>query len=179
MAEGAAFLVLERLDHAVSRGAHVYGLVSGYGLNCDAHHLTTPLKTGERAAACMRLALADAGLEPRDIGHINAHGTATKLNDSMESKGIQQVFGSDCPPVTGSKGVLGHMMGASGAAEAVCAILSANAGLVPPTANYERAGFRILSRYCAWRTAQHRPAARIVKFVRIRRSQCVPRALPG
>lgn len=137
MGEGAAFVVLERLDRAVSRGAHVYGMVSGYGLNCDAHHLTAPLGTGERAADCIRLALADAGLEPHDIGHVNAHGTATKINDSMESKAIQRVFGSDCPPVTGSKGVLGHMMGAAGAAEAVCAILSANSGLVPPTANHE------------------------------------------
>jgi 3-oxoacyl-[acyl-carrier-protein] synthase II len=137
MGEGAAFLVLERLDRAVRRGARVYGLVTGYGLNCDAHHLTAPLGDGQRAAECIRLALADAGLGHRDIGHINAHGTSTKLNDAMESKAIRITFGADCPPVTGPKGVLGHMMGAAGAAEAVSAMLSARAGLVPPTANHE------------------------------------------
>jgi 3-oxoacyl-[acyl-carrier-protein] synthase II len=139
MAEGGAFVVLERLDLALRRGARIYGLVLGYGLNCDAHHLTAPQPHGERAAACIGLALADSGCTPRDIGHINAHGTSTRLNDSMEAAAIRLSFPGGSPPVTGPKGVLGHMMGGAGAAEAVSALLSASSGLVPPTANYESA----------------------------------------
>jgi 3-oxoacyl-[acyl-carrier-protein] synthase II len=137
MAEGAAFVILERLDLALRRGARIHGLVLGYGLNCDAHHLTAPQPKGERAAECINKALADAGCAPRDIGHVNAHGTSTRLNDSMETKALCASFPDGPPPVTGPKGVLGHMMGGSGAAEAVSAVLSASSGLVPPTANYE------------------------------------------
>jgi 3-oxoacyl-[acyl-carrier-protein] synthase II len=137
MAEGAAFVVLERLDLALRRGARIYGLVLGYGLNCDAYHLTAPQPHGERAAECINKALADAACGPQDIGHINAHGTSTRLNDSMEAKAIHISFPDGSPPVTAAKGVLGHMMGGAGAAEAVSAILSASSGQVPPTANYE------------------------------------------
>lgn len=137
MSEGAAFVILERLDLALRRGARIYGLVLGYGLNCDAHHLTAPQPKGERAAACINKALTDSGCAPHDIGHINAHGTSTKLNDSMEAKAIHLSFPDGPPPVTAPKGVLGHMMGAAGAAEAVSAVLSAASGLVPPTANYQ------------------------------------------
>jgi 3-oxoacyl-[acyl-carrier-protein] synthase II len=137
MGEGAAFVVLERLDLALSRGARIYGLVLGYGLNCDAHHLTAPMPHGDRAAECISKAIADSGCGPQDIGHINAHGTSTKLNDSMEAKAIITAFPGGPPPVTAPKGVLGHMMGGAGAAEAVSAILSAASGQVPPTANYE------------------------------------------
>lgn len=137
MGEGAAFFVLERLDLALRRGARIYGLVLGYGLNCDAHHLTAPMPQGDRAAECINKALTDSGCGPEDIGHINAHGTSTKLNDSMEAKAIRTSFPDGPPPVTAPKGVLGHMMGGAGAAEAVSAILSASSGQVPPTANYE------------------------------------------
>lgn len=137
MGEGAAFLVLERMDLALARNAHVYAEVVGYGMTSDAHHLTAPRPDGQRAAACIRRALADAGLPPEAIGQVNAHGTSTHLNDAMEARAIRQVFGADGPPVTGSKGVFGHLMGAAGAAESVVSVLSAERGVVPPTANYE------------------------------------------
>ncbi|GLZ04855.1 3-oxoacyl-[acyl-carrier-protein] synthase 2 [Actinomadura sp. NBRC 104412] len=137
MGEGAAFLVLERLDVAARWGARVYAEVAGYGHTSDAYHPTAPLPDGTQAARCMRLALADAGLDPSDIGHLNAHGTGTRLNDAMEATALTAVFGQAPPPVTAPKGVLGHLMGAAGAAEAVVAALSARDGLVPPVANHE------------------------------------------
>jgi 3-oxoacyl-[acyl-carrier-protein] synthase II len=138
MGEGAVFLVLERLDLALARGARIYGEVVGYGLNSDAHHLTAPRPDGSGAAACMRTAIRDAGLAPEDIGHVNAHGTGTGLNDAMEARALATVFPAGPPPVTSAKGVFGHLMGAAGAAEAVLATLSAANGVVPPTANHER-----------------------------------------
>ncbi len=135
--EGAAFLVLERWDHAEGRGAHIYGEVLGYGRNSDAFHVTAPSPGGAGAAACMQLALGDAGLEPGDIGHINAHGTSTPLNDAAEAEAIAKVFGHPGPPVTSTKGVTGHLVGAAGAAEAVASFLALRDGVVPPTANHE------------------------------------------
>lgn len=137
MAEGAAFLVLERLDLAVARNARIYGEVLGYGSTNDAYHLASPRPGGVGAAEAMRRAIADAGLPPTAIGHVNAHGTSTRLNDAMESCALHVVFPAGVPPVTSCKGVLGHLMGAAGSAEAVIALLSARDGLVPPTANYE------------------------------------------
>jgi 3-oxoacyl-[acyl-carrier-protein] synthase II len=137
MGEGAAFLVLERWDHAQARGATIRGELLGYGRNCDAHHITAPAPGGAGAVQCMSLALDDAGLSPRDIGHINAHGTSTPLNDATESEAILKVFGEDAPPVTSTKGVTGHLVGAAGAAEAVATLLAGRDGLVPPVANYE------------------------------------------
>jgi 3-oxoacyl-[acyl-carrier-protein] synthase II len=138
MGEGGAALVLERWDAAVARGAHIYGELVGYGRNADAYHITAPSPGGEGAAACMQLALADAGLDATAIGHINAHGTSTPLNDAAESEAIHKVFGETPPPVTSTKGVTGHMIGAAGAVEAIAALLSIERGLVPPTANLER-----------------------------------------
>jgi 3-oxoacyl-[acyl-carrier-protein] synthase II len=138
MGEGAAFVVLERLDQAVGRQAKIWGEVSGYGRNADAYHVTAPSPGGAGAAACMQAALADACLEPAAIGHVNAHGTSTPLNDAAEAEAIVKVFGGDAPPVTSIKGVTGHLIGAAGAAEAVAALLSLNHGLIPPTANHER-----------------------------------------
>ena len=140
MAEGAGFMILEPLERARARGAKVYGEVSGYGRNADAYHITAPSPGGVGAAACMNQALDDAGLNPGDIGHVNAHGTSTPMNDSAEAEAIRRVFGDDAPPVTGSKGVLGHMVGAAGAAEAVIALVSMADGVVPPTANTDRIG---------------------------------------
>jgi 3-oxoacyl-[acyl-carrier-protein] synthase II len=140
MGEGAAALVLERWDRAVARGARIYAEFVGYGRNADAYHITAPSPGGEGAAACMQLALADADVEPAGIGHINAHGTSTPLNDSAEAEAIRKVFGAAPPIVTSTKGVTGHMIGAAGAAEAIAAILAITRGQVPPTANLERLG---------------------------------------
>lgn len=140
MSEGAAFMILEPLERARARGARVYAEISGYGRNADAYHITAPSPGGVGAAACMQQAIDDAGLDRADIGQVNAHGTSTPMNDSAEAEAIQKVFGDDGPPVTGSKGVLGHMVGAAGAVEAVIALLSMTDGVVPPTANVERLG---------------------------------------
>jgi 3-oxoacyl-[acyl-carrier-protein] synthase II len=140
IAEGAAFFVLESLERARARGARIYGEVAGYGRNADAHHITAPSPGGQGAAVCMQQAIDDAGLQPAEIGHINAHGTSTDLNDSAEAQAIQKVFGDAAPPVTSSKGVLGHMIAGAGAAEAVVALLSLRDGVVPPTANFHTAG---------------------------------------
>lgn len=135
MGEGAGFLLLERRDLAVARGARVYAELAGFGWNSDAFHLTAPSPDGEGAAACMRLALADAGLAPEEIGHVNAHGTSTKVNDGLEAKAISAVFGDTMPPVTAPKGVIGHLIGGGGAVEAVASIVGMDRGEVPPIAN--------------------------------------------
>jgi 3-oxoacyl-[acyl-carrier-protein] synthase II len=140
IAEGAGFVVLEPLGRALGRGAHVYGEVSGYGRNADAYHITAPSPGGAGAAACMQQALDDAGLGPSDLGHINAHGTSTELNDAAEAEAIHKVFGEVRPPVTSSKGVTGHMIAGAGAAEAIVALCSIRDGIVPPTANLEELG---------------------------------------
>jgi 3-oxoacyl-[acyl-carrier-protein] synthase II len=140
IAEGAGFVVLEPLERALGRGVHVYGEVAGYGRNADAYHITAPSPGGAGAAACMQQALDDAGLGSADIGHINAHGTSTELNDAAEAEAIRKVFGDGSPPVTSTKGVFGHMIGGAGAAEAVVALCSIRDGVVPPTANFEQLG---------------------------------------
>ncbi|HAP76948.1 MAG TPA: beta-ketoacyl synthase [Acidimicrobiaceae bacterium] len=134
LGEGAGILMLEEWDRAVARGATIVGEVLGAGSNADAHHITAPAPGGTGAIACMKLALADAGLEPGDIRHINAHGTSTPLNDAAESAAITAVFGAGAVPVTSTKGVTGHALGAAGALEAVAVLLSMEKGLIPPTA---------------------------------------------
>jgi 3-oxoacyl-[acyl-carrier-protein] synthase II len=140
MGEGAGALVLERWDRAVARGAHIYGEVAGYGRNADAYHITAPSPGGEGAAVCMQLALDDAGLAPADIGHINAHGTSTPLNVAADAEAIRKVFGEGAPPVTSTKGVTGHLIGAAGATEAIACLLSIARGAAPPTANVDHIG---------------------------------------
>jgi 3-oxoacyl-[acyl-carrier-protein] synthase II len=143
MGEGAAALVVERWDRAVARGAHIYGEIVGYGRNADAYHITAPSPGGEGAAACMQLALDDAGLSPADLSHVNAHGTSTPLNDAAEAEAIRKVFGEAAPPVTSTKGVTGHLVGAAGATEAVACLLALRNRAVPPTANLEHIGDEI------------------------------------
>jgi 3-oxoacyl-[acyl-carrier-protein] synthase II len=138
MGEGAAFVVLETLEHALARGARIHGEFLGYGMTCDAHHITSPLDDGAGMAACMEAALSDAGLAPSAIGHVNAHGTSTPQNDAAEAAALAKVFGEKALPVTSNKGVIGHLIGAAGAVEAVVALLAATRGLVPPTANHEK-----------------------------------------
>jgi 3-oxoacyl-[acyl-carrier-protein] synthase II len=140
IAEGSGFFVLEQLERALARGARIYGEVAGYGRNADAYHITAPSPGGVGAAACMQQALDDAGLASGEIGHINAHGTSTELNDASEAEAVRKVFGDDPPPITSNKGSLGHMIAGAGAAEAVAAMLSIRDGIVPPTANLERIG---------------------------------------
>ncbi|MDQ1520997.1 MAG: 3-oxoacyl-[acyl-carrier-protein] synthase, partial [Actinomycetota bacterium] len=140
MGEGASALVVEQWDHAVARGARIYGEIVGYGRNADAYHITAPSPGGEGAAACMQLALEDAGLEPGAVGHVNAHGTSTPLNDAAEAEALHKVFGEHAPPVTSTKGVTGHLIGAAGATEAVACLLALGRSEVPPTANVEHIG---------------------------------------
>jgi len=135
MGEGAAVLVLEEWEHAVARGATILGEVLGAGSNADAHHITAPSPGGAGAAACMRLALEDAGLAPADLVQINAHGTSTPLNDAAEAEAVRKVFGEHAPPVTSIKGVTGHPLGAAGALEAAATLLSFEHRLIPPTVN--------------------------------------------
>jgi 3-oxoacyl-[acyl-carrier-protein] synthase II len=137
-AEGAAALVLEELEHARRRGARVYGELLGAASTADAHHITAPAPGGNGAAACMELALADAQLQTSQIGHINAHGTSTPLNDLAEAQAIEKVFGAGRPPVTSVKGITGHALGGAGAIEAAAVTLSIERRLIPPTAGHER-----------------------------------------
>jgi 3-oxoacyl-[acyl-carrier-protein] synthase II len=136
MTEGAAALVLEDWDRAVARGATIYAELAGGASTADAHHITAPAPDGAGAVACMELALADAGIGPADVGHINAHGTSTPLNDLAESKAINKVFGEPGPLVTSTKGVTGHGLAAAGAIEAVAATLTIHHATIPPTAGY-------------------------------------------
>jgi 3-oxoacyl-[acyl-carrier-protein] synthase II len=137
MGEGAGFVVLEPYEAAVARGAPILGEVAGYGMTCDAHHITAPVEDGSGAAAAIEMALADAGLPASSIGHVNAHGTSTPHNDSAEAAAVAKVFGPGAVPVTSNKGAIGHLIGAAGAVEAIVALLSADRGVVPPTANHE------------------------------------------
>ncbi len=137
MTEGAAALVLEDWDRAVARGATIYAELAGAASTADAHHITAPSPDGSGAVACMELALADADIAPSDVGHINAHGTSTPLNDLAEARAITKVFGEPGPLVTSTKGVTGHGLAAAGAIEAVAAVLTIHHATIPPTAGYE------------------------------------------
>ncbi len=137
LAEGAATLVLEELEHARARGARIYAELLGAASTADAHHITAPSPDGTGAVACMELALADAGLSPGEVAHVNAHGTSTPLNDLAEAQAIRKVFGASAPPVTSIKGVTGHALGAAGAIEAVAVALTIDRRLIPPTAGLE------------------------------------------
>ena len=133
MAEGAGALVLETLEHATARGARIYGEILGAASTADAFHITAPREDGSGARRCMELAIIDAGLSLSDVGHINAHGTSTPLNDLAESKAINSLFGETSPPVTSAKGVTGHSLGGAGAIEAVASVLTVERGVIPPT----------------------------------------------
>ncbi len=138
-AEGAAVLVLEERDHALARGAQVYGEVAGYSATADAHHITAPDPSAEGAVRCMRTALARAGLEPADVDYVNAHGTGTELNDVAETRAFKAVFGERAPtvPISSTKSMTGHLLGAAGAFEAIVTLLAMRDGFIPPTINLE------------------------------------------
>jgi len=138
MGEGAASLIIEELEHAQKRGAHIYAEVLGYSLNNDAFHMTSPLPSGESSIRAMREALADAGLQPTQIDYINAHASSTQLNDSCETAAIKEVFGAHARqiPVSGTKAYTGHALGATGAFEAAICALAIERSWVPPTLNH-------------------------------------------
>ena len=139
MGEGAGILVLESLEHAQQRGAHICAELVGYGASADATHITAPDEEGAGAAWAMTLALRDAGLVPEAVDYVNAHGTSTRLNDPMETQAIRTVFGphADRLAVSSTKSMIGHLMGAAGAVEAIACIKSLETGWVHPTVNYE------------------------------------------
>jgi len=136
-AEAGGMLVLEEASAAEARGAHIYAEIAGSGSSADAHHLTAPAPDGRGAIASMRAALADAGLEPGQITHVNAHGTSTQLNDLTEAKAVAEVFGAGGPAITSIKGVTGHSLGAAGAVEAVALALTFHHRELPPTMGTE------------------------------------------
>ena len=136
IAEGAGILVLEELEHAKRRGAPILAVLMGAASTADAHHITAPSPGGAGAVRCMELALADAGISAADIGHINAHGTSTPLNDAAEAEAISKVFGAPGPPVTSTKGVTGHALGAAGALEAAALVLAIQKEQIPPTIGF-------------------------------------------
>jgi 3-oxoacyl-[acyl-carrier-protein] synthase II len=139
MGEGAATLVLESLEHAQARGARILAELSGYGSTNDAYHISAPAENGAGAALCMRMALQNAGLTVNDIDYINAHGTGTPLNDKSETAAIKTVFGEAAYhiPVSSTKSMTGHLLGAAGALEAIIATLVIQHNILPPTINYE------------------------------------------
>ena len=136
MTEGSATLILEEMESAKARGVHIYGEVLGAGATADAHHITAPAPGGDGALRCMQLAIEDAGLSSNDIASINAHGTSTPLNDAAEAEALSKLFGDNGPPVTSTKGITGHALGAAGAIEATAVLLSFIHKQIPPTSGF-------------------------------------------
>jgi 3-oxoacyl-[acyl-carrier-protein] synthase II len=140
MGEAGAVLVLEELDHARSRGAKIYAELLGYGLSSDAVHITEPDPTGANPARAMKMAFVDAGIEPEEVGYINAHGTSTPLGDASETRVLKLAVGEETAyriPVSSTKGATGHCLGAAGGVEAIISTLAVDRGMLPPTINYE------------------------------------------
>ena len=139
LSEGAGLLVLEELEHAKARGAHIYGEMYGYGVSCDGGHITAPDKDGVGAAYAMAQALKDARINPSDVDYINAHGTSTPLGDAAETTAIKSVFGDYAHKVSisSTKSQLGHLLGASGGVELVLCLMAMRDGLIPPTINLD------------------------------------------
>lgn len=139
MGDGSGILVLEELEHALARGAKIYGEVVGYGATADAYHVTLPEPTGEGAAKAMKFAMQEAGIIPEQVGYINAHGTSTHANDVGETKAIKLAMGEECAkniPISSTKSMTGHLLGAAGAIEAIACVKALEEGFLPPTINY-------------------------------------------
>jgi len=139
LAEGAGMLILEEYEHARKRGAKIYAELLGYGATDDGYHITAPLPNGEGAAMAMKVALADAKVNPEDVDYINAHGTSTELNDIAESTAIKSIFGEHAykVPISSTKSCLGHMLGATAAVELIASVQAINLSIIPPTINLE------------------------------------------
>ncbi|MFH1387142.1 MAG: beta-ketoacyl-ACP synthase II [bacterium] len=139
MGEGAGIVILESLEHAQKRGAHIYAELAGYGASGDANHITAPAPGGEGAVRAIRAALADANLQPADIDYVNAHGTSTELNDKFETMALKTVFGEHAKKlkISSNKSMIGHLLGASGAVEFVSTTLSVANDVSPPTINHQ------------------------------------------
>jgi len=139
IAEGAGILILEELEFALKRNARIYAELIGYGYTGDAYHITAPSPDGDGAIRCMKMAIRDAGLRPEEIDHINAHGTSTQLNDLTETIAIKSVFGEQAKriPISATKSMTGHLLGAAGSTEAIFTVLALRDGILPPTINYE------------------------------------------
>ena len=139
MGEGAGILFLEELEHALSRGAKIYGEIVGYGMTCDAYHMTSPVPDGQGATKAIELALKDAQLTPEQVDYINAHGTSTPANDSTETKAIKKALGERAYniAVSSTKSMTGHLLGGSGGIEAVATVMAIANDKVPPTINLE------------------------------------------
>ncbi len=141
MGEGAGILLIEDLEHAIRRGAtHIYAEIVGYGLTCDAYHITTPSPNGEGATRAMELALKDARLFPNEVSYINAHGTSTLANDAIETLAIKQALGNRALeiPISSTKSMTGHLLGASGGIEAIATVLTVGLDIIPPTINLDQ-----------------------------------------
>ena len=138
MGEGAAILIMEELEHAVERNAHIYGELLGYGMSADGYHITLPRPGGAGAARSMTAALEDAGMAPEELGYINAHGTSTQANDKTETEAIKTAFGDTAHtiPISSTKSMTGHLLGAAGALESIACLLAIRDGRLPPTINY-------------------------------------------
>ena len=141
MGEGAGIVILEELEHALKRGAKIYGELAGYGTTCDAFHITAPSDTGAQGARAMQQAIDVAGIEAKDVSYINAHGTSTPLNDKTETMAVKKVFGDYAYkiPMSSSKSMFGHLLGAAGAVEGIVCVKSLMEGFVPATINYKEA----------------------------------------
>jgi len=137
MGEGSCVLVLETLEHAEKRNAKPLAFLSGFGMTSDAYGIAAPEPDGIFAAKAMKVAIKDAGLNPEDIGYINAHGTSTRVNDKTETLAIKKVFGDVKIPVSSNKSMIGHTLGAAGAIEAAATVLAIHHGILPPTINFE------------------------------------------
>jgi 3-oxoacyl-[acyl-carrier-protein] synthase II len=139
LGEGSAMLVLEELEHAKKRGAKIYGEILGYGSTSDAYRLTDTHPEGRGAISCLKMCFADAGINPEQVGYINAHGTSTEVNDKVETLAIKSVFGEQAykTPVSSTKSMLGHMIAAAGATEVMICLLAMQHGVLPPTINLD------------------------------------------